>query len=267
MDYAGFARELARVLRLRTDPVGVRMLESGPDESGLPGFRPLRDFRRRMTFCQAAAIARYYGWPILMGLEDFSCPGAIVVFGLAEAPEYFRDGSISAGLYAPDKETGARIDSHLPMLPVGKYKGLAVYPATEPVAEPDVVLAYMTPGQMAKLAPAIAYAYGEPLRIESVGKAGSCGGVARSLLEDRPVGILPGLGDRTLAWTMDDELAVAIPIGKLEPIVEALVKQQEQGVITYPPRPFLFYEFKFRNIPVIGYHYDRFLRELWGEEK
>lgn len=261
------SRKIYDILRLRTLPVGVKFLETKPDESGIPGFRPLRDFRRRMAFCQAAAIVRYYGMPILIGLEDLSCPGAIVVFGLAEAPEYFMDGSISAGLYAPDKETGSKLDRHIPKLRVGRYKGLALYPATEEVEEPDVVLIYLTPGQLTKLAAAISYATGEPFRIESIGKAGSCGGVAKAHATGKPVGILPGLGDRTLSWTMDDEMAVALPVSLLGDIAGALEKQQQQGVITYPPRPYLFYEFKFKNIPVIGVYYDKFLKELQAKQE
>lgn len=262
MGSVDYSRRIYEILRLRTFPVGVKLLEVDPDESEIPGFRPLRDFRRRMTFCQAAALARYYGMPILLGIDDLSCPGAMVVFGLVEAPEYFLDGSISAGLYAPDKETGKKIDHKIPMLPPGKFRGFALYPAIKEVEEPDVVLVYLTPGQLTKLAAAISYSTGEPLVIESIGKAGSCGGVAKAYSTGRPVGILPGLGDRTLAWTMEDEMAAAIPASILGDIASALEKQQEQGVLTYPPRPFLFYEFKFKNIPVIGVHYDRFLKEV-----
>ncbi len=262
MSYTNSARKLWNILRLRSLPVGVKLLEKHPSETALPGFRPLKDFRRRMTFCQAAGLARYYEWPILLGLEDLSCPGSIVVFGLAEAPEYFLDGSISAGLYAPDKETGAKLDEHLPMKTGKRFNGIAVYPATYEITEPDVILVYLTPGQLSKLASAVAYATGEPLKIESIGKAGSCGGVAKAYQTGKPIGILPGLGDRTLAWTMEDEMAAAIPLNLLDKIVEALEKHQSQGVITYPPRPFLFFEFKFKNIPIIGEYYDRFLKEL-----
>ncbi|MCE4609733.1 MAG: DUF169 domain-containing protein [Desulfurococcales archaeon] len=262
MSYVDNSRKLWSILRLRTLPVGIKFLDKDPDNTPLPGFRPLRDFRRRMTFCQAAAIARYYGWPMLLGLEDLSCPGAMVVLGLAEPPEYFLDGSISAGLYAPDKETGARLDRHVIPKDMPRYKGVSIFPSTEKIAEPDVILVYLTPGQLSKLATAIAYASGEPLKIESAGKAGSCGGVVKAHSTRKPVGILPGLGDRTIAWTMDDEMAAAIPIKLFSQIVESLEEQQNQGVITYPPKPFLFYEFKFKNIPIIGTYYDRFLKEV-----
>jgi len=263
-EVSGLARRLHEVLRLRTRPVGVKLLEVDPDESGLPLFRPLRDFRRRMTLCQAVALARYYGWPVGLGLDDMSCPGSIVILGLAEMPEYFRDGSISAGLYTEDKELGEKLDSHLPRLPVGRFRGVAVYSLLDAVETPDVVVFYGTPGQMTKFAAAVAYKTGEPVRLEAMGKAGSCSAIARAYLDGRPYLSLPGLGDRTLAWTMDDEMAAALPIGWLRDLVEAMEAQDKTEVLTYPPRPFLFYEFKFKNLPVIGVYYDRFLKELRG---
>ena len=81
-----------------------------------------------------------------------------------------------------------------------------MFPSTEEVAEPDVILVYLTPGQLSKLATAIAYTTGEQLKIESVGKASSCGGVVKAHLTHRLVRILPGLGDHTIAWRMDDEI-------------------------------------------------------------
>ncbi len=260
------AERLRKELRLRTDPVGVKLLEKGLDEAGLPVFRPLRDFRRRMTLCQAIALSRYYGWPVGLELDDLSCPGAMVIFGLAETPDYFKDGSISAGLYTENKELGAKLDSHLPHLPVGKYKAIAVFNLVQSsIAVPDVVVVYGTPGQMTKLAAAVAYRTGEPIKLEAMGKAGSCSAIARALLDGKPYLALPGLGDRTLAWTMDDEMAAAVPVGFLRTLVESMEAQDRTEVLTYPPRPFLFYEFKFKNIPVIGPYYDKFLKEVRKE--
>jgi uncharacterized protein (DUF169 family) len=181
-------------------------------------------------------------------------------------PEYFEDGSISAGLYTENKELGAKLDSHLPRLPLGKFKGIATFSLLNPIEVPDVVILYGTPGQMAKVAAAFAYKSGEPITLQAMGKAGSCTAIARSYLDNRPYLALPGLGDRTLAWTMDDEMAATIPIGWLERVVEAMEAQDRTDVLTYPPKPFVFYEFKFKNLPVIGVYYDRFLKELRGEK-
>ncbi len=258
---------LVSLLKLRTPPIAIRFLDKDPDKTAIPGFRPYRDFHKRMAFCQAAAIARYYKWPILMGKEDFSCPGALVVFGLVETPTYFEDGSISEGLYTKNKDLGSKLDSHLVKLPVNQYKGLSIFSLDQPVAEPHVVLVHLTPGQLSRATVGFTYFTGEPLEMKALGKAGSCGGVAKSFKEDKPVVILPGLGDRTLAWTMDDEMALAFPAIMLEQLIEALKKQEETQVLTYPPKPYLFYEFKFKNIPIIGKYYDKFLKEVHNNEK
>lgn len=261
------SKRFMEILKLRTLPVGIKLLEKDLNEIDLPLFRPLRDFRSRMTLCQAIGVARYYGWPMGLDADDISCPGSIVIFGLAESPDYFKDGSISAGVYTENKELGAKLDKHLPMLPAGRFKGIAVFNILESIEVPDVVIAYGTPGQMTKLSAAFAYRAGEPMRLEAMGKAGSCSAIARSYLDNKPYLALPGLGDRTLAWTMDDEMAAMIPIGWLKDLVTALEAQDKTEVLTYPPRPYLFYEFKFKNIPVIGVYYDRFLKELRGEKR
>ncbi len=266
-DLSSLSKNLMEVVHLRTSPVGIKLVEEDLEKLDLPLLRPLRDFRRRMTFCQAVALSRYYGWSIGLDINDLSCPGAMVIFGLAEMPEYFKDGSISAGLYTENKELGAKLDSHLPKIPVGKFKGIVTFSLSMPITVPDIVLIYGTPGQMMKIVAALVYKSGEPVHMDSIAKAGSCSGVAKSYLEGKPLLVLPGLGDRTLAWTMDDEMAAAIPTRYLKDLVEAAKVQDRSEVLTYPPRPFLFYEFKFKNIPVIGYYYDKFLKELRGERK
>jgi len=266
-DLSFLSKKLVESLKLRTFPVGIRLLNRSPDEEELPLFRPLRDFRRIITLCQAIGLARYYGWPIGLSLDDMSCPGSIVIFGLAEMPEYFKDGSISAGLYTENKELGAKLDGHLPEIPAGRFKGIAVFPMLNPVTVPDVIIIYGTPGQMMKFAAAVAYKTGEPVKLEAMGKAGSCTAIARSFLDRKPYLALPGLGDRTLAWTMDDEMAATFSIEWLKELVDAMVSQDKTDVLTYPPKPFLFYEFKFKNLPVIGVYYDKFLKELRGEKK
>ena len=105
---------------------------------------------------------------------------------------------------------------------------------------------------------------GEPIRLEAMGKAGSCTAIAKAYLDNKPYLALPGLGDRTLAWTMDDEMAATFPVSWLNKLVDALSAQDRTDVLTYPPKPFLFYEFKFKNLPLIGIYYDKFLKELRG---
>ncbi|ADY01064.1 dephospho-CoA kinase [Vulcanisaeta moutnovskia 768-28] len=124
------------ILRLRTKPVGIALVDKDPDELGINAFRPIKHFRRKLTFCQMSAVARYYGMGMAATLEDMACPGEIIIFGFAEPPSYFLDGSLSYGLYTRTKEAGRALDSSLPRLPMGRYKALLTMSLDNVIYEP-----------------------------------------------------------------------------------------------------------------------------------
>lgn len=166
--YRRYSNDLMNILRLRTKPIGVALIDKDPSELGINALRPVKHLRRKLTFCQMTAAARYYGMGMVATLEDMACPGEIIIFGFAEPPEYFLDGSLSYGLYTKTKETGRALDSSLPRLPAGKYRALLTMPPLDNVAyEPQVVMVYGTPGQMVKLVTAYVYTSGEKVTLSA----------------------------------------------------------------------------------------------------
>jgi len=264
-EYKDYFNRLNRLLKLRTRPVAISFLEDDLDELNLSVLRPLRDFKRRFTFCQMVAISRYYGWALGASLDDMSCPGEIIIFGLAKPPEYFLDGRLSYGLYTERKEDGEKLDKSLPRLPYGKYTGIVTSSLEHPPVEPDLVMIYGSPAQMVNLVAGFVYKTGDKVTLSASGKAGSCSGVAEAILSSKPKLILPGLGDRIIGHTEDYEMAFVVPREWLGEIIEGMEKQRETNFIVYPPMPNLFYRAEFKNIPVIGEFYDKFLKELRGE--
>ncbi|MGC9153404.1 MAG: DUF169 domain-containing protein [Vulcanisaeta sp.] len=260
--YKRYSNDLMEILRLRTKPVGVALLDRDPDEADISAFRPLRHFRRKLTFCQMTAAARYYGMGMVATLEDMACPGEIIIFGFAEPPDYFLDGSLSHGLYTRTKETGKALDNSLPRLPVGKYKALLTMPLDNIFYEPQVVMIYGTPGQMVKLVAAYVYISGDKVTLSASGKAGSDTAVVEVLLTGKPRLALPGYGDRIVGHVEDYEMLFVTPASLLGDLIDALKEQNKTNFIIYPPMPSIFYRVDFSAIPVIGHLYDRFLREI-----
>jgi len=265
--YRDYYEKLSKILKLRTKPVSVTFLEKDLDELSLPVFRPLRDFHRRFTFCQMIAVSRYYGWALGSTLDDMSCPGEMMIFGFIDPPSYFLDGSLSYGLYTESKEDGAKLDSSIPRLPYGKYKAIVTSSLEYPPVEPDVILVYGTPGQMVKLVAAYVFKTGEKIELTSSGKAGSCTGVAETILTGKPRLVLPGLGDRMVGHTEDYEMLFTIPTEWIDKIIDAMEKQSSTNFIIYPPAPHVFFKASFKTIPIIGEVYHRFLKELRGDAK
>lgn len=266
-EYKIYFDKLNNLLKLRTRPVAISFLEEDLDTLSLPIFRPLRDFRRRFTFCQMIAASRYYGWALGASLDDMSCPGEMMIFGFIEPPDYFIDGSLSYGLYTEKKEDGKKLDKSIPRLQYGKYKGIITSSLEYPSTEPDVVMVYGTPAQMVKLVTGYVYKTGDKVSLSASGKAGSCSGVAEAMISDEPKLILPGLGDRIVGHTEDYEMAFVIPRKWIGKIIDGMEKQSETNFIVYPPMPNIFYRANFKSIPVIGELYDKFLKELRGEGK
>ncbi len=260
--YRRYSNDLMEILRLRTKPVGVALIDRSPDEAGISALRPLRHFRRKLTFCQMTAAARYYGMGMAATLEDMACPGEIIIFGFAEPPDYFLNGSLSYGLYTRTKEAGKALDTSLPRLPVGKYRALLTMPLDNVIYEPQVVMIYGTPGQMVKLVTAYVYISGEKATLSASGKAGSDTAVAEVLLTGKPRLALPGYGDRIVGHVEDYEMLFVTPASLLGDIIDALKEQSKTNFIVYPPMPSIFYRVDFSSIPVIGHLYDKFLKEL-----
>ncbi len=260
--YKRYSNDLMEILRLRTKPVGIALVDKDPDELGINAFRPIKHFRRKLTFCQMSAVARYYGMGMAATLEDMACPGEIIIFGFAEPPSYFLDGSLSYGLYTRTKEAGRALDSSLPRLPMGRYKALLTMSLDNVIYEPQVVMIYGTPGQMVKLVTAYVYISGEKVTLSASGKAGSDTAVADVLLTGKPRLALPGYGDRIVGHVEDYEMLFVTPASILSDIIDALKEQNKTNFIVYPPMPSVFYRVDFSSIPVIGHLYAEFLKEI-----
>ncbi|MGB9815615.1 MAG: DUF169 domain-containing protein [Thermoplasmata archaeon] len=263
--YKEYDEKLKKFLKLRTNPVSIKFMEKNLEETGIPMLRPLQNFHRKFTFCQMVAASRYYEFVIGASLEDMACPGEIIIFGFAEPPDYFLDGSLSFGLYTKTKEDGKKLDNSLPRLQVGKYKGIITMPLNLSMVEPDLVLIYGTPGQMVNLITSSVYNTGEKINLASSGKAGSDTGVAEVMISKKPRLVLPGLGDRILGHVEDSELLFIVPFNEMKNILNAMEEQAKTNFIVYPAPPNIFYKADFSSIPVIGAKYSEFLKDI--EEK
>ncbi|NAZ38695.1 MAG: hypothetical protein GU345_01490 [Acidilobus sp.] len=261
MDLRELTTSLISELKLRTKPVAVKLLGDGLGDLSSRVMRPLRDFKRKLAFCQMVAMSRYYGFAVGAEMGEISCPGTLLVLGMMPPPPFVKEGMLSLGLYAETREAAAKIDSSLPSLRPGSAKAIATAPLDEAPFEPDAFLVYGTPGQMVKLAAAYVYKTGEPLRLETFAKAGSDTAVAAALREGRPRLFLPGLGDRMVGRVEDYEMGFASPMSWLPEIVDGLKKQTSLGFITYPPAPILTYTARFDLIPVVGEYYKKVLEE------
>jgi uncharacterized protein (DUF169 family) len=235
-DGTDYARALTELLRPQTRPLVVKLL--GPDEA-IPNrvHRPTRLLKQKVTVCQAASMARRYGWKLGLLKDDVCCAAALVAYGWVEQEpslDEFADLMLAAQ-YAENRDAARRQIEAIPRLPKGQCAGLVLSPMDLADWEPDVFVLYGNAAQAMRLVHAATYHEGYPIRCSFGGRAASCAeGIIRAVQTDQCQLVLPGGGDRVFAMTADDELCFTAPIRLMDRLLEGLEKSGRKVGMAYP---------------------------------
>lgn len=227
---------LNEYIRPATYPVAIKVSR----EPILPekARRPLTGFGYPLTICQGVALVRRFGWVLGFLKEDHACPVSHIILGLAEEPDFIKDGSIVYPLYTETLDAGARTQQVTPKLPVGEVGSLVLAPLHRAAFDPDVVLVYGNPAQMARLIQGALYKHGGVIESKFMGR-GACGGeIVVPFREQKYNLVIPGGGEKAFALTMDDEMVFAAPWSKLSDMLDGIVATHKAGAVRLPS-PFL----------------------------
>ncbi|MHA1595912.1 MAG: DUF169 domain-containing protein [Candidatus Baldrarchaeia archaeon] len=233
--------DLETLLRLRTPPVAVKLLE---DENFPPGTIRPSQMGIEITICQAITAARHMFQTIGMSADDNACPPSMFPFGWAEIEdsnaliEFFK----KAGHGASD-DAIVEIISKLPTLEPGKYPALLIAPLRRCTFQPDVIMIFGNAAQVGRLIFARTYLGGGALKAEMISRAASCAeGIIRPFKSRDCAVTIPGGGDRVFASIDDDELIFSFHVEWLDRIIEGL-KNAGRGIgLRYPMPRFMMYK-------------------------
>lgn len=226
------AAALEEYVRPASFPVAVRI--SG-EESLPPGARrPLESMGHPLNICQGISLARSYGWTMGFLREDHACAPSFVVLGLAEEPEMVKSGDLVHPLYGETLESCARTQGLIPTLPLGRVRSIVVAPLARAGFEPDVVLVYGVPAQIARLIQGALYREGGAITSTFVGRNSCAGELAAPLLKQECQVVVPGSGERLFALTQDHEMCFAIPRAYLKDVTAGLAATHKAGAMRFP---------------------------------
>ena len=248
MELQKISEALDSYVRPQTFPVAIRMIGSA-DEIPEKTRMPKRDLGMPMAVCQGVALARRYGWLIAMGNEDMLCPLGALTLGFVPARAKYLDGSFPIPFWVKDQDIRAKMAQALPQLEVGKYTHVLAAPIHRANFEPQVIIVYGNPAQVARLIQAAVYGTGEPVTCSSAGGFACGQEITATILTDQCQFIVTGGGDRVIAQAHDHEAAFAMPSSKFEAIVEGLEGTHRAGM-RYPTPSFLTFKAEFP--PVFG---------------
>jgi len=230
-EYIYASNELYDKLRLLTYPIGIKYIS---DESQIPNevFQPSK-LGMKFTLCQSFTMARRYGRTVAMTFADNKCITSSFLHGWEEISEEDLIHSQVISGYHKNEESERRIHKQVydeflnedARKITKNHKGFIVCPLKSAQVIPDTVLIYGDPAQMTHIAHALAYEGKFILKSSFAGYGESClkGGLL-PLISDEPQLVLCGTGDRILALTKEEEMAIGLPAQLLLYVNKYLLK-------------------------------------------
>ena len=205
-----YGEKLERILRLRTSPLAVKMLEK---EEDIPqgAVRPKRDRNCHLSQCQAFALSRRQDETVVMLKEDNWCFAPLIAYGLVERPD------------DPDIEKFTTF----PAFERGKYIGIVSAPLRTANFDPDVVIIYSDTAQLRNMLLPVHYKT-DGSGVDSHFFPPSCAYLLVPPMETgRYMVALPDFGECDRALAADNEIILSVPRAKLEEFVSGLLEREE----------------------------------------
>lgn len=223
-------RKIEALLRLRTFPVGIKLLE---DEAALTSNRWVRRPAGKTTLCQLITQARTFDWTVGATAEDFPPGMCASIVGLADPPEQVRDGTFRSLVWCRTKEDARKCEESIPRIPTGKFRAIMLAPQVYGPFDPDLVLIYGNPAQMILVINALQFENYERLQFFCVGESSCSDAIAQCYLTGKPALAIPCYGERRYGHAQDDEMVIALPPSSVEKMERNLEELYARGV-QYP---------------------------------
>jgi uncharacterized protein (DUF169 family) len=232
--WSDWTRGMERLLRLKTFPVGLKMLKDLAETTQNPWVRRPSE---ELSLCQLITIVRTFDWTVAATADDLVTPGCAAVLGLAELPEFVTDGTMRSTVWLEKQEDAAACEAIMQRIPYGTYQAVTLAPTAYDPFVPDIVVLYGNPAQMSLMVNAIQYDRFERMVFYSVGESSCSDVIGRCFVDRVPALSIPCYGERRFGHAADDELAIGLPAEECGRILANLEKLYKKG-IRYPISPY-----------------------------
>jgi len=231
------ADKLVLLLRIRTQPIGMKLYEDAAEMERIAGLRtPTEGFR--FTTCQLVTQARIHGFTLGIrhdNVRPFSNCGGIV--GLNAPNESYLSGDQMAGVWFKDKETAREHQAQMTRVPP-KYSGLAASPLRSGRLDPpDIVLFYGTPAQTILFVNGLQWKRYRRYDMTITGESACSDSWGRALATKETSISIPCYAERRYGGVMEDEMALAMPPDEFARGIEGLEGLSKAG-LRYPIPPY-----------------------------
>ena len=207
------AADLERMLKLRTPPIGMKLLESAKTLRQIPKLRRPQAIH---TMDQIVGQAARLGWTMGVQAADLVGEQCRAVVGLGGQDADWYSGQAMTGVWFATVEDSARHQAAMDVVPVGRYQALVVAPLQRwpdfgaGADEPDIALFYATPGAMIYFINGLQWSGYERFDWSVVGESSCADSWGRALKTGKPSLSIPCFAERRYGGVLDDEMLMAL---------------------------------------------------------
>jgi len=239
-DWKSVETGLNRFLHLSTYPLGIKFLdeqESLPERTRKPS-----DLGIKVAVCQAATIARRWGWSLGLTCDDIGCVPALMGFGCKSLDSVGPLIEFFMGLsYFETEEAAMKTIEKFKTLGPGSWDKMYISPLSKTALDPEVILIYGDPAQMSRLAQGYIYRYGGVVTSETNLGFSCTNEMIWPLKENRAFLVHPGRGERVVGLCQDHEMAFTIPASQMDGLLKGL-EATHKGGTRYPIQSYALFE-------------------------
>jgi dephospho-CoA kinase len=230
VDWEKLIRRIELLMRLKSFPVAVKMLEKKEQLDEIPF---MRRTKHKVTLCQLITLVRNFDWTVGADADDFLGPLCPSIIGLCDIPNLMKDGTFRSIVWVKTREDGKKYEESIQKIPMGKYEAVALAPLVYKPFEPDIVLIYANPAQMMLLINSLQFEDYEVMQFFCVGESSCSDAVARCYLTGKPSLTIPCYGERRYGHAQDEDMVMAVPAGMMEKALRGMETLYRRG-IRYP---------------------------------
>jgi uncharacterized protein (DUF169 family) len=235
LDWGRLVDDLNRLLRLRTQPIGMRMFRTAAEMESVERIRRPDAVH---TTDQIVGQAARLGWTVGITVDDLVGDQCAAVIGLHPRDEQWLSGERMAGVWYATREDAAAHQAAMDTAPFGRWEAMAVAPlASGRLDPPDLCLVYATPAQMILFINGLQWTGYRKLEWGCVGESSCADSWGRALATGEPSLSIPCFAERRYGGVMEDELLMAIPPRFLPGVIAGLEALSRNG-LRYPIPPY-----------------------------
>jgi uncharacterized protein (DUF169 family) len=209
LDLPALSAELERMLRLRSNPFGMKLFETVEEMEAIPKIRRPQSVH---TTDQIVGQAARLGWTVGITADDLVGAQCRAVVGLGAQDEEWRSGKGMKGVWYATLEDSAAHQAAMTVVPYGQYRALAVSPLSAGrLSPPDIALFYATPGAMMYFINGLQWSGYKRFDWSVVGESSCADSWGRALSTRQPSLSIPCFAERRYGGVLDDEMLMALP--------------------------------------------------------